>query len=253
MFKGNVVAAFAVHAFTASGAVVGLFALERAAAGDLRGCFVLLGVALAVDAADGPAARWLRVADVLPRFSGARLDLVVDYLTYCVVPAYVILVTDMVPAGAAPWAVGAILVSSLFHFADRQSKTDDGYFVGFPAIWNLVVFHIHVLQPAPWWAAAIIALFVLLTFVPMKWIHPLRAPRLRPLTLSVVACWAAAAVSVLVWPAGAEAGGAGALQSAILIAAIVYVCGLCIARSLLPGWRPGREKSGQAGKARNGY
>lgn len=230
MATGKLIAAYAVHALTASGAVLGLFALERAAAGDLRACFALLGAALVVDAVDGPAARRVGVAEALPRFSGVRLDLVVDYLNYCVVPAYAVLVSGMLPASVAAWGAGAMLLSSLFHFADRESKTDDGFFVGFPAIWNVVAFYFYALQPPPLLAAAAVALLTALTFVPLLWAHPLRSPRLRPLTLAVTGGWAVAAISVL-WH-GAPA---GAIETVVLVAAVLYAAGLNLWRSLLAG------------------
>ncbi|MEC9368721.1 MAG: phosphatidylcholine synthase [Pseudomonadota bacterium] len=222
------IAAFAVHGLTASGAVLGLLALERAAAGDLRLCFLFLGAALIVDAVDGPLARVIRVAEVLPRFSGVRLDLIVDYLTYCLVPAYIVLKSQMVPAPLAPWAAGAILVSSLYHFCDRESKTADGYFVGFPAIWNIVVFHFFALQPPAWIAATAVALLVALTFVPILWVHPLRATRFRPVTLAVLACWSIAALSVLL-----QEPPAGEIVRLTLAMAAAYATGLCLLRTFV--------------------
>jgi phosphatidylcholine synthase len=45
-------------------------------------------VALVVDTVDGPLARRFGVATVLPRWSGERLDLIVDFLTYVAVLAF---------------------------------------------------------------------------------------------------------------------------------------------------------------------
>ncbi|MGE0611438.1 MAG: phosphatidylcholine/phosphatidylserine synthase [Hyphomicrobiales bacterium] len=229
MPANRAIAAFAVHALTSSGAVLGLFALERAAAGDLRSCFALLGAALVVDALDGPIARAIGVAEALPRFSGVRLDLVVDYLTYCVVPAYIVLETEMLPEPVRGLAGAAIAFSSLFHFADRKSKTDDGFFVGFPAIWNLVVFYFHVLSPPPWLSAAAVGCFVVLTFVPVLWVHPLRAARLRPVTLAVVIAWAVAAASVLLTNTPA-----GPVETVVFAGTAIYMVMLCLGRTFLP-------------------
>ena len=63
--------------------------------------FLLLGVALFVDGIDGMFARRLDVAQRLPRWSGDTLDLVVDFLTYVFVPAYV--VVGERPAAAPRW------------------------------------------------------------------------------------------------------------------------------------------------------
>ena len=63
--------AIAVHSFTAMGAVLAFLALLAAVAHRWEEAFAWLGVALAVDAADGPLARSLDIKNRLPRFSGA--------------------------------------------------------------------------------------------------------------------------------------------------------------------------------------
>ena len=137
--------AAAVHLLTASGAVLALLALRAVHQGDWQMMFVWLGAALIVDAADGPLARKLEVKTVLPRFSGERLDLIVDYLTYVAVPAYALTEAPLLPDHARLPAAAAILLSSLFHVADMESKTEEGYFVGFPAIWNIVLLYLFAL------------------------------------------------------------------------------------------------------------
>ena len=158
--------AASVHLLTASGAVLALLALRAVHHGDWQMMFVWLGAALIVDAADGPLARKLEVKTVLPRFSGERLDLIVDYLTYVAVPAYALTEAPLLPEQARLPAAAAILLSSLFHVADLQSKTEEGYFVGFPAIWNIVLLYLFALGLPPYVALAVVALFVLATFVP---------------------------------------------------------------------------------------
>ena len=141
--------AAAVHLLTASGAVLALLALRAVHQGDWQMMFVWLGAALIVDAVDGPLARTLEVKTVLPRFSGERLDLIVDYLTYVVVPAYALTEAPLLPDHARLPAAAAILLSSLFHVADMESKTEEGYFVGFPAIWNIVLLYLFALGLPP--------------------------------------------------------------------------------------------------------
>ncbi len=189
--------AASVHLLTASGAVLALLALGAAHRGDWQMMFVWLGAALVVDAVDGPLARALKIEALFPRFSGERLDLIVDYLTYVVVPAVALTEATLLPeAGRLP-AAALILLSGLFHVATLNSKTEDGYFVGFPAIWNIVLLYLFALEPAPSVSLAIVAMFVLLTFVPFPAVHPFRVVRLRPLTCAVTALWAvAAAVAV---------------------------------------------------------
>jgi len=192
--------AASVHLLTASGAVLALLALRAVHDGDWQMMFVWLGAALIVDAIDGPLARRVGVKTVLPRFSGERLDLIVDYLTYVAVPAFALTEAPLLPEAARLPAAAAILLSSLFHVADRNSKTEEGYFVGFPAIWNIVLLYLFVLGLSPGVSLAVVAIFVLLTFVPILAVHPFRVARLRPLTCLVTALWAGTAIAAIANP-----------------------------------------------------
>src|SRR3954452_6737920 len=124
--------AFSVHVFTASGAVLALFALLAAMERDWKQMFLLLGAALFVDGIDGTLARRLDVAQRLPRWSGDVLDLVVDYLTYVFIPAFVVASSGLLPPAAAILSATAIIVTGALYFADREMKTRDNYFSGFP-------------------------------------------------------------------------------------------------------------------------
>jgi len=192
--------AASVHLLTASGAVLALLALRAAHEHDWQWMFVWLGVALIVDAVDGPLARKLNVASIYPRFSGERLDLIVDYLTYVVVPAYALIQAPLLPEDTRLSAAAAILLSSLFHVGRIDSKTEEGYFVGFPAIWNVVLLYLFVLGLPPWAGLALVGLFVILTFVPFLALHPFRVAWLRPLTCIVTAIWIAAAAVAIANP-----------------------------------------------------
>src|SRR3990172_6183859 len=115
--------AASVHLLTATGAALALLALRAAHLSDWQMMFVWLGVALFVDAIDGPLARLANVKTVLPRFSGERLDLIVDYLTYVAIPAFALSEADLLPDAFRLPAAIAIMLSSLFHVADQESKT----------------------------------------------------------------------------------------------------------------------------------
>ncbi len=190
----RILGGIAVHFFTASGAICGLMALRHAAAHDWADSFLWLGAAVLIDAIDGPIARKIEVEKSLPRFSGARLDLVVDYFNYCGVPAFIVMESGMAGPGNGIWAGSLVLLSSLFHFADIDSKTEDGFFVGFPALWNVVCLYIFVFQASTVAAVSIISLLAAATFIPVKWVHPVRVRRLRGATLMVTVIWAASAL-----------------------------------------------------------
>ena len=184
------VRAFAVHIFTACGAALALLALIFATGGHWAAMFFCLGLALVVDGVDGPLAREFKVAELLPRWSGDTLDLIVDFTTYVFVPAYVIAASGLLPhVQAIPSGIVVVITGALY-FADRQMKTDDNYFRGFPAIWNLAAFYLYLLEPPPWMAATMIVALAALTFAPVKFLHPLRVKRLRVLNIALLAGWA---------------------------------------------------------------
>jgi phosphatidylcholine synthase len=196
-FDGRTVGRFSIHVLTAAGAACALLALMAAVAQHWAGMFAWLGLALAVDAADGPLARRLEVAKTLPRWSGETLDLVVDFATYVFVPAYAIAASGLLPAGLGAPAGVLVVVTGAPYFADRAMKTPDNYFRGFPALWNVAAFYLLLLRPAPVPAAVSVAALVVLTFVPFPFIHPLRVRRYRAFNLAVLALWAALAVAAI--------------------------------------------------------
>jgi phosphatidylcholine synthase len=204
--------AFAVHIFTATGAALALAALVYAVRGQWVAMFTCLGVALFVDGIDGTLARAFRVADVLPRWSGDVLDLVVDFVTYVFVPAYAIAAGGLLPDLLALPAGIVIVVTGALYFADRNMKTPDNYFRGFPALWNAAAFYLFVLKLAPWLAAMIVLALAVLSFAPFKFVHPMRVARMRALTISALVLWSLLATLALLadldpgpWVAGALA------------------------------------------------
>ena len=151
--------------------------------------FLCLGIALIVDGIDGTIARALKVAEVLPRWSGEVLDLVVDFVTYVFVPAYAIAAGGLLPPGLGAPAGIVIVMTGAIYFADRRMKTADHYFRGFPTLWSVVAFYLFVLKPPPWLAAGLVALLAVLTFMPFKFLHPFRVVRLRFVTMGAVVLW----------------------------------------------------------------
>jgi phosphatidylcholine synthase len=183
-------AAFCVHIFTALGAGVALIAMLEAVREHWVAMFAWLGVALVIDAVDGPIARRLDVARVQPNWSGDVLDLVVDFVTYVFVPAYAITASDLLLPLAAPLLGAGIAVSGALYFADRRMKSDDNHFRGFPGLWNVAAFYLFLLHLPPALSSLGVAVLIVLTFAPFRVVHPIRVVRLRGLTLSLVAIWA---------------------------------------------------------------
>ncbi|UTD29124.1 phosphatidylcholine/phosphatidylserine synthase [Bradyrhizobium sp. WD16] len=189
--------AFAVHVLTALGGGIALLALLEAVREHWAAMFGWLGLALVIDAIDGPIARRLQVAAVLPDWSGDVLDLVVDFVTYVFVPAYAVAASGLLLPIAAPLIGGAIVVSGALYFADRRMKAEDNHFRGFPALWNAAAFYLFLLKPPPLTGSVLMALLVLLTFVPFHVIHPVRVARLRSVNLALMALWGVLALFVV--------------------------------------------------------
>jgi phosphatidylcholine synthase len=224
-------AAASVHLFTGLGAVCGLLAALAAFDGAWERMFAWLGLALIIDGIDGTFARMAHVEERLPRFSGERLDLVVDYVTYVFVPALALLRAGYLTDTVGLVIAALILLSSLYHFSDLASKGEDYSFIGFPAVWNIVAFYVFALSPPGWLTYAILTACVVLTFVPMHWVHPMRVKRLQGLTLGTTVAWSVAAVAA-VWHGFPPP----LWTQAILVIAAMYVCGLTLERSLRPRW-----------------
>ena len=169
-----------------------------ATGGHWAGMFFCLGMALVIDGLDGPLAREFKTAEVLPRWSGERLDLVVDFTTYVFVPAYAIAASVQLPNALAIPAGIVVVITGALYFADRQMKTADNYFRGFPAAWNLAAFYLYLIEPPPWLSAIMVAVLAVLSFAPVKFLHPLRVRSMRAINLALLAIWAVlAAIAVI--------------------------------------------------------
>jgi phosphatidylcholine synthase len=214
--------AFSVHVFTAAGAAFALAALCYAAAGRWTAMFLCLTAALIIDGIDGTLARHLKVATLLPRWSGDVLDLVVDFVTYVFVPAYAIAAGGFLPAQLALPAGVLIVVTGAIYFADREMKLAGNYFRGFPALWNVVAFYLFLLKPAPWLVAMIIATLAVLTFAAFGFPHPLRVRKFRTLNIAALIAWsllASVALALQLEPGPWVTGGL------LIIAAYFFVVG----------------------------
>jgi len=168
------VAAWSVHALTASGAAMGLLALLEAARGDSRASALWMLAAFAVDCVDGTLARAAHVHERTPSIDGRRLDDVIDFLNYVIVPCFFLAQGGFVAWG---WAVLPALASA-YQFAQAEAKTADHFFLGFPSYWNFVAIYVWLLGPSPLATAASLAALSALVFVPIKYLYPSRMTRL---------------------------------------------------------------------------
>lgn len=229
----QVVAAWGVHAFTASGVVAGLLAIAALITGDFRMVLLWLGAALLIDGFDGPMARKVKVTLYAPRFDGAVLDLVIDYLTYTVIPALMVYRFGLVPTGWAIPAAAYIMTTSLYCFGNRDMKTKDNYFSGFPATWNIVVLFFFIFWSPAWLNLLVIIALGILTFVPIKFIHPFRVKEYRPLTIAMTGIWGGLTFALVVTsePNVAPGTNAPAIYWAWVVICL-YFAWICIRRSI---------------------
>ena len=237
--RRDVAAAYAVHAFTASGAVLGFLALIAIIEGDLLAVFLWLGLALFVDAIDGTLARKVRVREVTPHFDGATLDNIIDYFNYVAVPAMMVYWFGFVPPGWEIPAAATIMAVSCYTFANMNMKTHDYWFSGFPALWNLVVLYFHILDTGPWTNLIVIGICAVLTFVPWKYVHPLRVAAWRGVTIPVTVLWGATSIRLVLYEAdGIQAKSASPLVFWLWVGASAYFAVLTVWRSFRPDYEP---------------
>ncbi|MEL6968012.1 MAG: phosphatidylcholine/phosphatidylserine synthase [Pseudomonadota bacterium] len=185
----NVLIAFSVHIFTASGAFWAFMALVAAAEGRLTAMWFWLGVALAVDGVDGPLARYFKVKELLPEWSGELLDCIIDYVTFVLIPAFALYKTGFMEEGWSFVCAALIVCTSAIYYADTRMKSRDNFFIGFPVCWNMLVFTLFVIEPGWYVAAGVVVVSAALTFAPLLFVHPVRVKTQRPLTLGMVAIW----------------------------------------------------------------
>ena len=191
------IAAWAVHGFTASGAVLGFLAIISIVNNDLVGAFLWLGLALLIDGIDGSLARKIGVLDKTPNIDGSTLDNVIDYLNYVIIPALMIYWFQMVPNGWEIILPAGMFAVSLYTFANMNMKTNDYYFSGFPAVWNIVVLYFYILNTHPIINVIIILLLFIFTFIPIKFVHPLRVKKIRNLTIFCTVLWSATTLKLV--------------------------------------------------------
>ena len=183
------VPSYFVHIFTALGVVFGFLALLAAVDGSIPEAFLWLAFALFVDGVDGTFARAVNVKQNTPEIDGAILDNIIDYLNYVVVPVFIFYSLGMAPEPYLLLSCVAILLVSCFTFTNTNIKTDDFYFNGFPAIWNIVVLYFYILESSEFTNLIFVILFCVLTFIPFKYVHPFRVVEFRKITLIITFIW----------------------------------------------------------------
>lgn len=237
--RGRKCLGWAVHAYTASGLLLAagiaslLFQPERTP-DTYRVCFLLMFVAVIVDATDGTLARAVRIKEAVPGFDGRRLDDLVDFLLYTCLPLALIDRAGLLPPDAR-WVLLAALVASAYGFCQTDIKTDDGSFLGFPSYWNIVAFYMFAGPITGGWAAGLILALAALTFVPSRYAYPTQPGRMNRLLLLLSVPWALLLVAILAFDWSAEVPRTLVFVSAAYPAIYLGVAWLTSLRRLVSG------------------
>jgi phosphatidylcholine synthase len=158
-------------------------------------------VALFIDSVDGSLARAVGVATVLPNFDGRRLDDMVDFFNYVLVPAVCLVVAGSL---VHPAIASAPILASAYGFSQRAAKTDDHFFLGFPSYWNVLALYLWLLEIPPTVGTFLTLALSIGVFVPLKYIHPSQLSVLFRTTLALSALWMLAMTWCVLDPARAR-------------------------------------------------
>jgi len=165
--------------------------------GEAATAFLWMAYTIVIDAIDGTLARAVGVKEVIPWIDGSRLDDLVDYFTYVLVPAFFLVQMHLLPTGWVLPVVGLMVIASAYGFSQTTAKTADHFFTGFPSYWNIVVFYLYALG----WTPAVNALWIVAlaigVFVPIRYVYPSRTTTLRALTVMLGSAWGVAVVYAL--------------------------------------------------------
>lgn len=153
------------------------------------GAFWIMVAAVLIDATDGTLARKAGVKELIPWFDGDRLEDIIDYLNYVLVPAYFLIRARLLPEADAFWLAALPLLASAYGFCQKEAKTSDHFFLGFPSYWNIVVFYFYVLKTPPWANAFALIVLSFMVFVPIRYVYPSRSPVQQRLTIGLGAIW----------------------------------------------------------------
>lgn len=184
----GMVLAWLVHIYSATGVVLGFFSVVLVERGDYRNALWLNALAVAIDASDGTLARAARVKERIPWFDGARLEDIIDYLTYVVVPCLIFFHAGLLPESAR-WIAAVPMLASAYGFCHAQAKTADHYFLGFPSYWNILALYLLALSTPGWLNAILILSLSFFVFIPIKYIYPSRTTAFQWPTVSLGLVW----------------------------------------------------------------
>lgn len=190
----------ALHAFTATGVLVGMAALVAVLDGSARMAIIWLLVAQLIDGIDGPLARRLLPDEATTKFDGYVLDLVIDFVTCVLVPAAFLWQFRMVNHDRSGMiAIAALLMFSSLWFSRTDQQDDDSWFHGFPAAWNMVVPTLWLLDSSPTVTMVVVACLSILTMTNVQFSHPVRVVQWRIWNMTAISVWVIGVLLGTIW------------------------------------------------------
>lgn len=197
--KSDILKAWGVHAYTMLGGVLGMLALIAISDNKIQIAWILLIIAFIIDMTDGTLARRYQVSTVLPQFDGAKIDDLIDFLTYVWAPILIIHASGLI--GNPLWLALPIL-GSLYAYGRPGMKEIDGeaYFIGFPSYWNVVALYLYWLQPVEGVVVSLLIFFFILSFIPSRYLYPSKNPKFPQITLGVGLIWLITVIVFIVQP-----------------------------------------------------
>ena len=218
---------WAVHFFTTTGALAGMLALEAVYQGREKTAIFFLLLTQIIDGVDGPMARSCDVKTNVPKVDGYVLDLVIDYVTCVVVPAVFLHEFNLLPDSCSLLIAGVVVFMSAIWFARTDMMTEENWFRGFPATWNLIAPTLMVMSSPKWVNAGIVVLLAALMLTDVKFPHPVRVTKNRWLTLPMTAIW----LGALAWGTCKHPTGSVVAQGALWVS-IVYYAYICCRKTI---------------------
>ncbi len=179
--------------------MLALLALDAIGRDAYSAAFAWMALAMVIDCTDGTLARRAAVKVVLPNFDGSKLDDIVDYLNYVLVPVVLVVRAALLPGGVSGLVVAALpLLASAYGFCSSEAKTPDHFFTGFPSYWNVVALYLYVLGWPHWLNASVLVFLSVMVFVPIRYLYPSRYPTGRPVTYVGGVLWAGSVLWLLI-------------------------------------------------------
>ena len=193
----NILLGWSVHLFTCSGLIAGFFALISIFKNDGTSAFLFLGLALLIDAFDGALARKFKVSIFVKNIDGKMLDSVIDFFNYIIIPCVIIYWFKFVPTPFEIIIPLIILIISAISYSNNNLMTSDNFYKGFPCIWNILLFYLYLFDLSETYNLFVISACILLKFIPMKFIHPLKVNKYRKYSAIFMVLWFISSLKIL--------------------------------------------------------